>query len=147
MRGSPAHHVWHSPVNCCFISAGQSKPTQSAVITLEILHVTMEAFVSALNGLPDHSFTSCAESIFRLFSFISYSAENFGTMEKEISGGQLLLIVFLQCCTICLLELSGVIDAEYRYPFVSFIPSAINLPLTMQSLITDLLKEKKNISR
>lgn len=83
MRGSPAHHVWYSPLNCCFISAGQRKPTQRAVITLEILHVTMEAFVSALNGLPDHSFTNCAESIFRLFSFISYSEENFGTMQKK----------------------------------------------------------------
>lgn len=83
MRGSPAHHVWHSLLNCCFISAGQRKPTQRPVITLEILHVTMEAFVSALNGLLDHSFTNCAESIFRLFSFISYSEENFGTMQKK----------------------------------------------------------------
>lgn len=56
MSGSPAPHVWWSPLNCCFISVGERKPTQSAVITLEILDVTMEAFVSLLNGLPGHSF-------------------------------------------------------------------------------------------
>lgn len=112
MRGSPAHHVWHSPPNCCFIPAGQREPTQSGVITLEILHVTMEAFVSALNGLPGRSFTNCAESIFRLFGFISHCGENFGTTRKEISSGQLLLIVFFQCYTICLLELPGVINEE-----------------------------------
>lgn len=43
-------------LNCCFMSVGERKTyTQSAVITLEILVVTMEAFVSLLNGLPGHS--------------------------------------------------------------------------------------------
>lgn len=77
MRGSPARHVWQFPLNCCFIPVGERKPTQSAVITLEILDVTMEAFVSVLNGLPGHSFTDCAESIFRLFNFISCSEGDF----------------------------------------------------------------------
>lgn len=57
--------------SCCFISVGERKPTQSGVITLEILDVTMEAFVSVLNGLLGHSSTDCAESIFKLFNFIS----------------------------------------------------------------------------
>lgn len=96
-------------LNCCFISVGERKTyTQSAVITLEILVVTMEAFVSLLNGLPGHSLraTDCAESIFRLFNFISCSSLG-GFLAKDISGGQLLLIAVLLCHTICLLELSG----------------------------------------
>ena len=54
------------------------KRTQSAVITLEILDVTMEAFVSLLNGLPGHSFADSAESIFRLFNFIIAAAPRGG---------------------------------------------------------------------
>ena len=74
MRGSPAHHVWQL---LFYFSGRERKPTQSAVITLEILDVTMEAFVSVLNGLPGHSFTDRAESIFRLFNFISCSEGDF----------------------------------------------------------------------
>lgn len=95
-----------------FCFSRTEEPTQSGVTTLEILRVTMAAFVSALNGLPHHSFTHGAESIFRLFGFISYREDNVGTTLKEISGGQLLLMVFFQCYTICLLELPGVINEE-----------------------------------
>lgn len=134
MRGSPAHHVWRSPPppNCCFISVGERNPTQSAVITLEILDVTMEAFVSVLNGLPGHSFgLLIALNQYLGFSILlaaprgdfSFFLPFFGTAQKEISSGQQLLIVLLLCYTICLLELSGIIDEEYRYthlfPFFS----------------------------
>lgn len=96
---------------------GERKPTQSAVITLEILDVTMEAFVSVLNGLPGHSFRLLiALNQYLGFSILLAAPRGiFGTLRKEISSGQLLLIVFLLCYTICLLELSGIIDEEYRY--------------------------------
>lgn len=93
---------------------GEGKNTQSAVSTLEILGVTMEAFVSLLNGLPGHSYSHCTESIFRLFNFISCSEGIFGTVQKEISSGSTLLIVFLWCFTIGLHELSGIIDEEQK---------------------------------
>lgn len=101
------------PPPLLFYFSGKERKThtQSAVITLEVLHVTMEAFVSVLNGLAGHSFTDCAESIFRLFSFISSSTGGFlAPRKRKLAVAKPLLIVFLQCYTICLLELSAVID-------------------------------------
>lgn len=97
MRRSPAHYVWQFPLNSCFISVGERKPTQSAVITLEILDVTMEAFVSVLNGLPGHSFRLLiALNQYLGFSILLAAPRGiFGTVQKEISSGQPLLIVFL----------------------------------------------------
>lgn len=91
------------PLELLFYFSGRAKPHTKPVITLEILDVTMEAFVSVLNGLPRHSFTDCAESIFRLFNFISCSKGGFlfyfilffGTLQNEVSGGPLLLIISL----------------------------------------------------
>lgn len=100
-------------LNCCFISVGerQKKPyTQSAVITLEILVVTMEAFVSLLNGLPGHSLGL----LIALNQYLGFSVllaapvggAGRGFLAKDILL-QLLLIAVLLCHTICLLELSG----------------------------------------
>lgn len=85
MRGSPAHHVWQIPrILVLFQCESETPHTQSAVITLEILRVTMEAFVSFINGLDEgHSFTDCAESIFRLFNFISCSGGDFWHSAKR----------------------------------------------------------------
>lgn len=92
-----------SPLELLFYVSGRAKTyTQSAVITLEILLVTMEAFVFLLNGLPGHSLGAldCAESIFKLFPILLAAPVGVGwrgregvLLAKDISGGQLLLIV------------------------------------------------------
>lgn len=70
--------------------------TQSAVITVEILDVTMEAFVSVLNGLPRHSFKLIALNQYLGFSILLAAPRGiFGWARKEISSGRALLIVFL----------------------------------------------------
>lgn len=72
----------------------------------------MEAFVSLLNGLPGHSLGL----LIALNQYLSFSillaapvgvVREGGFLAQDISGGQLLLIAFLLCHTICLLELSG----------------------------------------
>lgn len=54
------------PADCCFISMEKRGNTQSTVTTLKSQRVTMEAFVSLVNGLPRHSFCHFTDSIFRL---------------------------------------------------------------------------------
>lgn len=93
MRRSAAHHVWQL---FYFSGREREKPTQSAVITLEILDVTMEAFVSVLNGQPGHSLILIALNQYLGFSILLAAPRGiFGTARKEISSGQALLIAFL----------------------------------------------------
>jgi len=81
--------------SCCFISEGERNPTQSAVITLEILDVTMEAFVFSSMGCPAIHLLIALNQYLGFSILLAAPRGILGTMQKEISSGQILLIVFL----------------------------------------------------
>lgn len=120
MSGSPAPHVWWSPLELFYFSGREKTYTKRSNHTGDpgCNHGSV-CLPPQWATRPFIWATDCAESIFKLFNFISCS--NWGgrggipgTPHKDISGDQLLLIVFLLCRTICLLELSGIIDEQDR---------------------------------